>query len=395
MAGLESVVGPLVAWKFHMDVLTIGITEADIKAMAELGFNSLRAGFNHRMLMDLNNSLVWKESGWRILDNLVNWGEKYGVYIIFEMHGVPGGQALAFVYDSSWPLMWDSKLRQDEMTAMWKAIAKRYANRSSVGGYNLFGEPWPSPTNETIVPIYRRVINAIRQVDPWHIIILDGTQASQNFDWVTTPLDANMLYSFHLYPWAEANATGRIFDYGAMARQQNVPLWVGEWGECTHDCVRTQVTQFVNESTVVGWAYFSWKKVPNYYDELIGIPASDLWKTIINWAPFYKTRTAPSVENVTRAMAEFLESLHFCNNTVDLKMASILTQQNVTWMPNCTLYNTLPPVATPAIVVLSPVHQLPSPTSSGPLRERSSAAVHFESTMRAFLFLCVLVLDSY
>ena len=40
------------------------------------------------------------QDGFHLLDSLIYWCEKYGIYVIIDMHGAPGGKTGANIDDS-------------------------------------------------------------------------------------------------------------------------------------------------------------------------------------------------------------------------------------------------------------------------------------------------------
>ncbi|NJK98193.1 MAG: cellulase family glycosylhydrolase [Bacteroidales bacterium] len=84
-------------WKeFHNNY----ITEADIKRIAELGYNSVRPALNARLFLTEGENNVFVDEGFQMLDNLISWCKKYNIYVIIDMHGAPGGQTGQNIDDS-------------------------------------------------------------------------------------------------------------------------------------------------------------------------------------------------------------------------------------------------------------------------------------------------------
>src|ERR1019366_5034412 len=57
------------------------ITEADIKQIAKLGFNSVRPVLNSRLFLAEGENPVYIEDGFQLIDSLVSWCKKYKVYV--------------------------------------------------------------------------------------------------------------------------------------------------------------------------------------------------------------------------------------------------------------------------------------------------------------------------
>jgi Cellulase (glycosyl hydrolase family 5) len=325
MKRLSSLVGAASASRFHADVQRMFITEADIRAIARLGFNVIRVPFNYRVLASPANPFAYKPSGWRILDNLLNWAQKYRVYVVLDMHAAPGGQASGFVYDSTSPRLWGSTRDQDATVAMWHAIASRYRSRSVIAGYDLLNEPWPWPTGQALVRLYARTIAAIRRVDRRHTIILEGALDARDFSIFKAPLASNMAYSPHMYLWSQRNPQRQVAAYARMAKAQRVPLWVGEFGENVPSEVARQVAMFDAQPTVAGWSFYTWKQAYGLGVYQIPIPAD--WKALINWL-CDASAPQPTVAQAMQGMRDFLHAIQLGNETQDSGVVSALSPRS-------------------------------------------------------------------
>ena len=56
---------------------------------------------------------------------------------------------------------------------LWQALAERYRGNAWVAGYDLLNEP-ADPTGEVYGRFHDRLVAAVREVDPEHIIFVDG-----------------------------------------------------------------------------------------------------------------------------------------------------------------------------------------------------------------------------
>lgn len=119
------------------------------------------------------------------------------------MHTAPGGQNGGWHCDSGIHIanFWIHKDFQDRLVWLWTEIAKRYANNPWIAGYNLLNEP-ADPEHSGLVAIYDRLIHSIHEVDPKHVIFLDGntfaTDFSQFPDNVATRWE-NCAFAIHDY----------------------------------------------------------------------------------------------------------------------------------------------------------------------------------------------------
>jgi RimJ/RimL family protein N-acetyltransferase len=259
----------------------------------------------------------------------VQWATANRVYVVLDMHAAPGGQANGFIYDPTSPGMWSSGSDEDQTVALWRAIAHRYSRTNTIAGYDLLNEPWAWPKSALPV-VYRSIIAAIRSVDSTHMIIVEGNRDARDFSWLSRPLDHNMMYSVHLYLWARGGLSGEQHDlagYARIAHRQGVPLWIGEFGEDYPSRVADQVRQFNGEPTVAGWAFWTWKKAPDWAGSLDAIAVSPAWRALIRWIAVPEFRRRPSPSEATRAMAQFLQAIRFAATTVNPAMVAALHAQ--------------------------------------------------------------------
>ncbi len=170
--------GPEYARHFWRKYRNNYITEADIKRIAELGYNSVRPALDSRLFLTEGDNPVYVGEGFELLDHLVKWSRKYGIRVIIDMHAAPGGQTGQNIDDSAndLPELFMDKKYQSRLSDLWVKIASRYKNESAVAGYDLLNEPLPERTgsaakyNSQLEPLYRQLTAAIRSVDQRHLI---------------------------------------------------------------------------------------------------------------------------------------------------------------------------------------------------------------------------------
>ena len=215
------------------------VTEADVARMAQLGFNSVRLPLHYALLLPPGQT-TFNEQGFQYLTNFVEWCSHYGMYVIFDMHCAPGGQTGANIDDSAdnVPDLFTTPSDQDALVTIWTEIARVFADNPTVAGYDLLNEPlgpgFPQ-YNAQLWPLYQRITQSIRTVDPNHMLIVEGTSNSLGWadDWTTLgpPFDGNMAYSYHKY-WNDPTLASiqTFLDYRTMWK---APIWMGESGENT------------------------------------------------------------------------------------------------------------------------------------------------------------------
>ncbi|MFP5235872.1 MAG: glycoside hydrolase family 5 protein [Acidobacteriota bacterium] len=276
----RELIGPEQSAAFWQQWRATYITQVDIDRIHRMGFNSVRVPI-HWKFFDSDDA-----EGFRLMDRLVSWARKDGVYIIIDLHCAPGGQTGTNIDDSwGYPWLYSDAQAQARTIAVWRRIARRYANEPIVLGYDLLNEPIPhfpqlQRYNKDLEPLYRRIAGAIRQVDTHHVLILGGAQWDSNFKVFGPPFDKNVMYTFHKY-WTAPDASV-IREYLDFRDKYHVPIWLGESGENTDQWIAAFVKTL--EANHVGWCFWPYKKMdatssvvtfdrPAHWDEVVKLAA--------------------------------------------------------------------------------------------------------------------------
>jgi endoglucanase len=181
------------------------ITDEDIKFIRQSGFNSVRVPFSYRLFVTEGEPRRLEGVGYELLDRVVGWCRREGLYVILDMHGAPGGQTGDNIDDSwGYPFLFESPESQELTVSIWRKLAARYRHEPTVLGYDLLNEPIPhffdtGYFNPKLEPLYRKIVAGIRQVDRNHIIFLGGAQWDTNFKVFGPPFDDKLAYTFHKY----------------------------------------------------------------------------------------------------------------------------------------------------------------------------------------------------
>lgn len=175
--------------------------EADMRRQAEWGANVLRLTLWSREIEDTANPGRLLEKGVRDIDEVLIWAEKYGQYVILDMHGCPGRQA-GFGPDDAARGIWTDAVAQRRYLLLWRALASRYRDRAVVAAYELMNEPDTLQTSpKELVDLQRRAIATIREVDAHKAIVVTGDHSSDARSLSAANLleDKNLIYTIHFY----------------------------------------------------------------------------------------------------------------------------------------------------------------------------------------------------
>ncbi len=299
------------------------ITREDLRFIKRTGSNTVRLPFHYKLFTDEDYmGLTANQDGFARVDSVVKWCREEGLYLILDMHDAPGGQTGDNIDDSyGYPWLFESETSQQLYGDIWKKIADYYKNEPIILGYELFNEPIApyfdtmEELNGKLAHVYQIGIEAIREVDNNHIILLGGAQWNGNFN----PLrnrpfnDDKIMYTCHRYggdPTADA-----IRDFIQFRDSVNLPMYMGEIGHNTDEWMNA-FCQAMEENNI-GWTFWPYKKMDG--SSFIGITPPENWTVIMEFAEaprgtYKEIRDARPDQQVARkAMTDFIEACRFEN----------------------------------------------------------------------------------
>lgn len=254
--------GEETAVSFFESTLDNFFTETDCAFIRSTGANVVRIALNYRQFERDEDPYNYLESGFRRLDQAIEWCAKHGLYVILDLHAVQGWQNSDWHSDNAnrITMIWEFKQFQDRFVQLWEALADRYKDNETVAGYDIMNEPltaWPNgrlnnnatPNWQAINSLFRRVVAAIRAIDPHHIIFIEGDNFAHRFSGFDAPFADNLVYSGHCYTppgfgpgtypgtirgesWDLARLEETLMNHEGVKFMQkhDVPLWMGEFG---------------------------------------------------------------------------------------------------------------------------------------------------------------------
>lgn len=320
---ITELVGPADAKVFWQKYLDTYITAEDIHYLKSIGVNSIRIPFNYRMFT--NETYLGEtgdKRGFMLMDRVISWCKKEGLYVILDMHCAPGGQTGDNIDDSyGYPFLFESEESQQLTADIWRKIANRYKNETTVMGYDMLNEPIATFFNKETIDrlnpllevVFKKITQAIRSVDTNHIVILGGAQWDSNFKIFGQPFDSKSIYTFHKY-WTPPTKEV-VQEYIDFSNKYNVPIYCGETGENTDGWVDS--FRVILEQNNIGWHYWPYKKidntrgfvtfpVPQYYEQIIAYAEANRR----NLGDVRKARPGNMAE-IKKALDGFLQNCRF------------------------------------------------------------------------------------
>lgn len=247
------------------------LTASDVEAMKAMGANSIRVPLLASRLQPREDQPTappfhYSQEGFRFLDSVMVWANRFDIGVIWDMHGAPGGQNAENISDSDGEArLWTEKdTYWPLLTDLWYRIAARYAGDPHLIGYDLLNEPllrrYDGVDPSFLRDLYVQLTDTIRAVDPNGLIFVEGDDWAQNFE-MLEPIDwdAHLVLAFHTYPpTSDQNGLDR---WDNLRKRYHLPLWHGETGEQTSPfALNRKATRFL-ESANVGWSWWTHKKL--------------------------------------------------------------------------------------------------------------------------------------
>ena len=177
------------------------MTEDDFRTLREWGATLLRYQMN---VPDRERGLdkigPWIEGRLDHLDSFIlPMAEKYGILVAVDLHAAPGGvdatRDMAMFHDVECA---------EYFVELWRRIARRFAGRRGLYGYDLVNEP--VQTVEALPDcdfwnLQRRAAEAIREIDPETPIIIEANLMDSPAAFAAlSPLTlTNVIYEVHMY----------------------------------------------------------------------------------------------------------------------------------------------------------------------------------------------------
>jgi len=304
-------------WKTYHDNY---ITQADIHFIKQSGFNSVRVPFSYRLFVSDTTVPRLEGLGYELLDRVVDWCRREGLYVILDMHAAPGGQTGDNIDDSfAYPFLYESNESQELTVNLWRKIAARYRDQTTVIGYDLLNEPIAhyfdaASLNPKLEPLYRKIVSGIREVDRNHIIFLGGAQWDTNFKVFGPPFDPKLAYTFRKY-WMPVNQEA-IQEYLAFRDRYNVPIWMSESGENTDEWIDS--FRKLLEAHNIGWCFWPYKKL-DATSCIVSINSPEDWGAIVAFVEGPRTtfeevrKHRPPKEKVQKVLNDYLERIKFAH----------------------------------------------------------------------------------
>jgi len=298
--------------------------EADIRLLAERGYNSVRLPIRACSFLKEEPGIEWNEESFRMLTDVLDWCEKYRIYAIIDLHAATAGQSCLPCDDGvdNAPHFFIDEEAIERMLILMEEFGRRYENRWIVGAYDCINEPLSmTPRMFELLPVlqdfYQEMVRRFRSFDTKHMILLNGTQFSSRieaFDRDYDPICHNWGIAIHAYSMVSADVAS-FADVFARCEELNVPLWMGETGSLREYMWQTTLYEMLANR---GVGYNLWCFKTHKGTNAAGVMsfvAPEEWHLITDYA--LRGGPKPSFEKAQRIFDEYLEAVRFENCVED------------------------------------------------------------------------------
>jgi hypothetical protein len=222
------------------------------------------------LLGDADDYVGIAPTDFKKLVQVLDIAHRHDVKIVLTMFSLPGARWAQHNDNEFDYRLWTEERFQQQATAFWQELARRLKSHPAIVAYNPLNEPHPARrdgfeggntegfdewlqknrgTPADLNRFNRRMVNAIREVDPHTPILLDCWfhAAPEGFDYFEPVKDKRILYSFHFYtPW---NYTTYRVNQGRYSYPKAMPVG---WAENTRSWTSADLRRCVQP--VVEWA---------------------------------------------------------------------------------------------------------------------------------------------
>lgn len=237
------------------------ITEYDLDIIAATGSSVVRVPFWYRnFYKDTKGTWINQEpdgsvnldenTGFQMLDWVIEECGKRGLYVILDMHGAPGGQSTDHCCGTPYTMdLYTSEECQASMQKLWEEIARRYQGNPTVAVYDIMNEPmnnthtpdrWQAFDGEigavtgseegkqAVFEVYDRMYKAIRAIDPDHIVSMEGIWRLEALPDPREVGWTNVMYQCHFYD--DLDKFKSLVAYSdELCEEYGVALLIGEF----------------------------------------------------------------------------------------------------------------------------------------------------------------------
>lgn len=181
---------------YSRDRLDNFIKEADIKQIADWGFDHVRLPIDYNIVQNDDGSVI--EDGYERIQKVVELCSKYSLKLVIDLHKTAG-----FSFDFGEPEsgFFENEKYQERFYMLWEELAGRFGHDTENIVFELLNEVTDPAFIDKWNEIAYICIGRIRKIAPDVIILLGSynNNAADTVQFLKPPYDDRVVYNFHCY----------------------------------------------------------------------------------------------------------------------------------------------------------------------------------------------------
>lgn len=268
------------------------IVEADIKKIADMGFDHVRLPIDYEVFEQENGEPF--EKGYELVKRVVEWCRKAGLDVVLDLHKAYGYDFNDAGNSEKNNLFTNEKLKQ-RFVDMWRRIAANFKGYDNVA-FELLNEVVEKENALLWNDLIKRAMSAIRSITNDTPVIYGGIQwnSVKTLKLLDPPKYGNVIYTFHFYEpllfthqkahWVAAMDPNETISYPeSMQYYCEKSKKLGYQGEVvTHAKSKTMGPEFIREMVEEAVSAAKNAHVPLYCGEFGVIDQAPVQDTL-NW----------------------------------------------------------------------------------------------------------------
>lgn len=237
------------------------ISDVDLKTIKAAGFNHVRLPFL--------DSILEEPGGLDRLHAAVRQIERAGLYVVLDMHGLPGGQSNEHhTGEQNRNRLWFDVENISKAERDWSRLGKEFGDDPGVAGFDLMNEPMGGPNAAMVFMVYDRLYKAVRKTAPHKVVIIeDGYKGFETSPHPNLAQWSDVAYSLHFYNFDAKKVADHVDGLKKdlpkvveLLGYRQTPMYVGEWNVEPFGGP-TAIKPYVAEldKTGLSWAFWTWK----------------------------------------------------------------------------------------------------------------------------------------
>lgn len=177
--------------------MTNYFTKADLKNLADMGFDHIRLPVDEKELFDTNGNYI--QTTRQLIHSAISWCQEFNMRIVLDLHIIRSH----YFNDATADIpLWKSTAEQDKLVELWNKLSLEYGSYpNSLLAYELLNEV-NAPSAAIWNTLSARIIAKIRLREPNRMLIFGGIShnSASALTTLTVPAnDKNIALVFHSY----------------------------------------------------------------------------------------------------------------------------------------------------------------------------------------------------